>query len=99
MPRLRRSMAATASSPLPSTTGSTSRSRSRPPAEATHRIYNLGANRSEDILHVIKLFERALGKEAKIELKPGDPSDMQETSADITDTERDFGWSPKVSVE
>ena len=70
-----------------------------PPAEATHRIYNLGANRSEDILHVIKLFERALGKEAKIELKPGDPSDMQETSADITDTERDFGWSPKVSVE
>jgi UDP-glucuronate 4-epimerase len=71
----------------------------KPPAEAGHRLYNLGANRSEDILHVIKLFERALGKDAKIELKPGDPSDMQETSADITDTERDFGWTPKVAVE
>jgi len=70
-----------------------------PPAEAGHRLYNLGANRSEDILHVIKLFEQALGKQAKVELKPGDPSDMQETSADITDTERDFGWTPKVSVE
>jgi UDP-glucuronate 4-epimerase len=71
----------------------------RPPVEAGHRLYNLGAARSEDILHVIKLFEQALGKEAKIDLKPGDPSDMQETSADITDTERDFDWLPKVSVE
>jgi UDP-glucuronate 4-epimerase len=71
----------------------------KPPAEAGHRLYNLGAARSEDILHVIKLFEQALGKEARIELKPGDPSDMQETSADITDTECDIGWSPKVSVE
>src|SRR5258708_16653227 len=71
----------------------------KPPAEAGHRLYNLGAARSEDILHVIKLFEQALGKEARIELKPGDPSDMQETSADITDTERDFDWTPKVPVE
>ena len=71
----------------------------KPPVEAGHRLYNLGAARSEDILHVIKLLEQALGKQARIELKPGDPSDMQETSADITDTERDFDWSPKVSVE
>jgi UDP-glucuronate 4-epimerase len=71
----------------------------KPPAEAGHRLYNLGAARSEDILHVIKLFEQALGKEARIELKPGDPSDMQETSADMADTERDLDWSPKVSVE
>jgi UDP-glucuronate 4-epimerase len=71
----------------------------KPSAEASHRLYNLGAARSEDILHVIKLFEQALGKEARIELKPGDPSDMQETSADITDTERDFDWTPKVPVE
>jgi UDP-glucuronate 4-epimerase len=71
----------------------------KPPVEAGHRLYNLGAARSEDILHVIKLFEQALGKEARIELKPGDPSDMQETSADIADTERDFDWLPKVSVE
>jgi UDP-glucuronate 4-epimerase len=70
-----------------------------PPAEPAHRLYNLGAARSEDILHVIKLFEQALGKEARIDLKPGDPSDMQETSADITDTERDFGWTAKVPVE
>jgi UDP-glucuronate 4-epimerase len=71
----------------------------KPPAEPGQRLYNLGAARSEDILRVIKLFETALGRQAKIELKPGDPSDMQETSADITDTERELGWAPKVPVE
>ena len=70
------------------------------PAEAAgHRLYNLGAARSEDIVHVVSLFEKALGSEAKVELKPGDPFDMQETAADISDTTRDFGWVPKVSVE
>jgi UDP-glucuronate 4-epimerase len=70
------------------------------PAEGpSHRLYNLGAARSEDILDVIKLFEKAFDKEARIELKPGEPGDMQETSADITDTVRDFDWQPKVAVE
>jgi UDP-glucuronate 4-epimerase len=69
------------------------------PAEAAgHRLYNLAASRSEDILDVIKLFEKAFGKEARVELKPGDPADMQETSADITDAMRDFDWEPKVTV-
>jgi UDP-glucuronate 4-epimerase len=70
------------------------------PAEAPgHRVYNLAAARSEDILDFIKLVEKAFGKEAHIELKPGEPADMQETSADISDTVHDFGWEPKVMVE
>ena len=71
----------------------------RPPAEPGHRLYNLGAARSEDIMHVIALFEKALGRKAVIKLKPGEPDDMQETAADITDATRDFGWTPKVTVE
>jgi UDP-glucuronate 4-epimerase len=70
-----------------------------PARNAGHRLYNLGAAQSEDIVGVIKLFEKALGREARLELKPGDPFDMQETAADISDTIRDFGWTPKVSVE
>jgi UDP-glucuronate 4-epimerase len=70
-----------------------------PPETNTHRLYNLGAADSEDLVHVIALFEKALGRKAKVELKPGDPFDMQETAADIFDTTRDFGWTPKVSVE
>ena len=71
----------------------------KPAAAPGHRVYNLGAARSEDIVHVIGLFEKALGRPAKVELKPGDPYDMQETAADIADTTRDLGWTPKVSVE
>ena len=71
----------------------------KPADVASHRLYNLGAARSEDIVHVVSLFEKALGREAKVELKPGDPFDIQETAADISDTTRDFGWTPKVRVE
>ena len=71
----------------------------QPPAAAGHRLYNLGGSRSEEILDVIALFEKALGRKAIIELKPGEPDDMQETAADIDSTTRDFGWTPKVTVE
>jgi UDP-glucuronate 4-epimerase len=71
----------------------------KPPAEPGHRLYNLAAADAEDILHVIKLFEQALGKQAITELQPGEPGDMLETAADITQTTRDFGWTPKVAVE
>lgn len=71
----------------------------KPPAEPGHRLYNLGASRSEDIVRVIELFEQAMGKKAVVELKPGDPSDMLETSADIAAAQRDLGWTPKVAVE
>ena len=71
----------------------------KPADRPSHRLYNLGAANSEDLVRVIALFEKALGREAKVELKPGDPFDMQETAADISDTTRDFGWTPRVSVE
>lgn len=71
----------------------------QPPAAAGHRLYNLGGSRSEEILDVIALFETALGRKAVIELKPGEPGDMPETAADIDATTRDFGWTPKVSVQ
>lgn len=70
-----------------------------PPDAPVHRVYNLGATRSEDIRYVLSLYEKALGKKANIELKPGEPGDMKETAADISDTTRDFGWKPSVTVE
>ena len=71
----------------------------RPPPAPIHRVYNLGATHSEDIVHVISLFEKALGRKAMIELRPGEPGDMQETAADISETTRDFGWTPRVTVD
>jgi UDP-glucuronate 4-epimerase len=71
----------------------------KPPAETGHRLYNLGASHAEDIVKVVELFEKAIGRKAIVELKPGEPGDMLETAADITETMRDFGWAPKVAVE
>ncbi len=71
----------------------------KPPEAAGHRLYNLAAARCEEIVDVIALFEKALGRKAVIELKPGEPGDMQETAADIESTVRDLGWSPKVTVD
>jgi UDP-glucuronate 4-epimerase len=71
----------------------------KPATEPGHRLYNLGAAGSEDIAHIIELFEKAIGKKAVVELYPGEPGDMLETAADITDTTRDFDWTPKVPVE
>jgi UDP-glucuronate 4-epimerase len=70
------------------------------PADGSgHRLYNIGASRSENILRVIGLFEAAIGKKAKIELRPGEADDVLETAADIAQTTRDFGWKPEVAVE
>ena len=71
----------------------------KPAREPVHRVYNLGATRSEEIAYVISLFEKALGKKAIIELKPAERGDMQETAADISSTTRDFGWEPHTTVE
>lgn len=71
----------------------------KPAAEPGHRLYNVAARDSEDMLHIIALFEKALGKKAVVELKPGEPGDMLETAADISETVRDFNWIPKVAVE
>lgn len=71
----------------------------RPADQPGHRLYNLAAAHSERVSDFVAQFARALGKPARIELRPGPPGDMQETSADVTDTMRDFGWQPKVRME
>ncbi len=70
-----------------------------PPEGPAHRVYNLGTTRGEDLVRVIELFEKALGRPANVELKPGEPGDMQETAADISASTRDLGWTPTVSID
>ena len=71
----------------------------RPADRPGHRLYNLAASQAERVRDFVAQFERAFGRAAKIELKPAPPGDMQETSADVTETMRDFDWQPKVRVE
>jgi UDP-glucuronate 4-epimerase len=64
-----------------------------------HRLYNIGNNRSESLMSYIHVLESALDKKAKIHFEPLQPGDVKDTIADITATQRDFGFQPKTNIE
>ena len=64
-----------------------------------HRIYNIGNHRSEPLLRMIEILEKALGREAKRELLPMQPGDVRETYADITAIQNDLGFAPTTPIE
>jgi UDP-glucuronate 4-epimerase len=64
-----------------------------------HAIYNIGNNRSEDLMHFISIIEQELGIKAEIDFLPMQPGDVKETYADIDATRRDFGYQPTTTIE
>lgn len=68
-------------------------------SRAPWRIYNLGNNQPSDLMHVISLIERSLGRETEKTLLPMQLGDVPETYADIARAQADLGFSPKTGVE
>ena len=66
---------------------------------APWRVYNIGNNRPENLMTVVELFERELGRTATKEFLPMQPGDVRETYADIEDLAREIGFRPKTSIE
>ncbi|MBR1214305.1 NAD-dependent epimerase [Bradyrhizobium sp. JYMT SZCCT0180] len=66
---------------------------------APWKIYNVGNNRPEDLMHVVSVLEKALGKSAKRELLPMQPGDVPATYADIEDLASDIGFRPSTTIE
>ena len=64
-----------------------------------HAVYNIGNNRSEDLMRVVELLEQATGRKALLDPKPMQPGDVQETFADISAIERDHGFKPSTSID
>jgi UDP-glucuronate 4-epimerase len=67
----------------------------RPPA----RLYNVGNNRPEELMHVVSVLEKELGRTAIKDMLPMQPGDVMETFADVDDLMRDFGFRPETSIE
>lgn len=61
-------------------------------------IYNIGNNRSEQLMDFIAVLEETLGKKAIIDLKPMQAGDVKETYADITATTAAFGFVPSTPI-
>jgi UDP-glucuronate 4-epimerase len=68
-------------------------------SSAPWRLYNIGNNRSVELMDVVDLLERALGRKAIKELVEMQPGDVPETCADIDDLMRDVGFRPSMPIE
>ena len=66
---------------------------------APHAVYNLGNNRTEELLRFIGLIEAELGRKAVMQLEPIQPGDVPETSADIAASQRDLGYRPTTPID
>lgn len=64
-----------------------------------HKVYNIGNNRSEELMDFIKTLEELLGKKANIKFEPLQAGDVVETIADISDSTKDFGFTPKTNMK
>jgi len=64
-----------------------------------HALYNIGNNRSEDLMRVVELLEQATGRKALIDPKPMQIADVKETCADISAIERDLGFEPATTID
>ena len=71
------------------------RDRDEPPV----RAYNLGNHRSEELRRFVSILEQAIGRKALVELLPMQPGDVPASYAEITDSQRDLGFHPNVTID
>ncbi len=66
---------------------------------APARIYNVGNSKPEELLHVVKLLERELRREASRRMLPMQSGDVHATYADVASLTRDVGFRPDTPIE
>jgi len=64
-----------------------------------HEVFNIGNHRSEDLMYMIELIEKYIGKKAIIDFKPMQPGDVPESFADIEKSNRMLGYIPSVNID
>lgn len=64
-----------------------------------HALYNIGNNKSEQLMRLISVLEDACGVKAIINMLPMQPGDVPATYADITALTRDTGYAPSTPIE
>jgi len=62
-------------------------------------VFNLGNNRSEQLMDVVRIIEQKLGKKAEIDFRPMQPGDVTESFADIDKSVKILGYKPITNVD
>lgn len=66
---------------------------------APARIYNVGNHHPEELMHVVTLLEKELGRAAIKDMLPMQLGDVTETFAEVGDLMHDVGFRPQTSIE
>ena len=61
-------------------------------------IFNLGNNKSENLMDLISLIEDKIGKKAIIDFEPMQPGDVTSTCADISYSKEKLNYYPVTSI-
>lgn len=70
-----------------------------------YKVYNIGNNHPEDLLHFVEILEKCLMEEEVVdkpvekEFLPMQPGDVYQTYADVDDLVKEFGFKPETSLE
>jgi len=68
-------------------------------SRAPYRLYNIGNHQPVELLYLIELLEKELGRKARMNLLPMQPGDVEDTVADVAALERDVGFAPATPIE
>jgi UDP-glucuronate 4-epimerase len=66
---------------------------------APWKVYNIGNNNPEELMHVVSVLEKEFGRVAEKEMLPMQPGDVPATYADVDDLMRDVGFRPSTTIE
>ena len=63
------------------------------------KVYNVGNHHPEELIQLVSLLEKELGRTAIRDMLPMQPGDVTETFADVGDLMRDVGFRPETPIE
>ena len=68
-------------------------------SSAPYKIYNIGNSNPVELLYLINVLEKTLGKKAAKEFLPMQPGDVHQTYADVDDLVIDVGFKPSTTID
>ncbi len=69
------------------------------PDDRNYGIYNIGNSTPVNLLNFIEEIEDSLGKTAQKKMMPMQPGDVNQTWADVSSLNKDFGYKPSTDIK
>lgn len=70
-----------------------------PSVTPPYKVHNIGNSSPVKLMDFIETIEKALGQEAEKEYHDMQPGDVYKTYADVSELQKDFGYSPETTLE